>query len=214
MSYDFVRTVTTADNPDPNEENNEGVTAGSTPPPPTADLSLQKLGPSVATANSDVTYTITLTNGGPNDAVNATLDDTLPGTMTFVSESHPVGFNCTSPAAGAGGTISCAAQVPLPPGNYTFTIVGHIPAATPNGTTYDNTVTAKADNDPNPDNNQGVVETTVDATNASVVKTGPATATASRGTSTGAPRPPRARPSTRRSTKRWIRRRSPLLTMC
>jgi uncharacterized repeat protein (TIGR01451 family) len=49
-----------------------------------ADLSVSKSGPAQAAAGSDVAYTITVFNLGPDDAPNATLFDTVPGGMTFV----------------------------------------------------------------------------------------------------------------------------------
>ena len=62
---------------DPNDENNSGVAVTSTPPPPQADVAITKSGPANAIANTDVTYTITLTNLGPGDASTVSWSDAL-----------------------------------------------------------------------------------------------------------------------------------------
>ena len=51
----------------------------------TADISVGKTGPGTATAGSNVTYTITLTNIGTDPATTITLTDPIPQGMTFVS---------------------------------------------------------------------------------------------------------------------------------
>jgi large repetitive protein len=165
---------------DSNEENDTASIATTTPFPPQADLQVMKVGPSSATPDSDVSYTITLVNGGPGTATNVTLNDTLPGTMTFVSFSQDAGvpLSCTPPAVGAGGTLTCTAAS-FPAGETaTLTLTGHIPADTQSGTTFDNTVTVASDNDPNDDNNQATTALVVSSVDVSVVKTGPANATA------------------------------------
>src|ERR1700733_4023534 len=64
-------------------------------------------GPSTINAGANITYIITLTNGSIISATNALVEDSLPGTMTFVSVDAP-GFSCTTPSVGAGGTIVCS----------------------------------------------------------------------------------------------------------
>ncbi len=66
-----------------NEENNSAVVITSTPPAPQADLSMSKTGPDLASADTDITYTLTALNAGPDAASNATVTDTLPGNLTF-----------------------------------------------------------------------------------------------------------------------------------
>jgi uncharacterized repeat protein (TIGR01451 family) len=112
-------------------------------------------------ADSDVTYTITVTNGGPDPAANATLNDPLPGNLAFVSLSSPVGWLCTTPAVGSGGTVNCTnSSLPLTNGQ-TFTLVVHVPMETPAGTSYSNTATVSTTtSDANSEN---------DASNASTI---------------------------------------------
>src|ERR1700731_1695532 len=75
----------------------------------TSDLSVSKTGPNGATANSDVTYTIEVTNFGPDDSDTATLYDPLPAGTTFVSMTQNSGptWSCTDPGVGNSGAVNC-----------------------------------------------------------------------------------------------------------
>ncbi|HEX7830959.1 MAG TPA: hypothetical protein VF787_14985 [Thermoanaerobaculia bacterium] len=173
--------TTTSATPDDNEENNSGVASTSTPPPPQAELFVQKVGPSASGADSDVTYTITVGNNGMDDADFVNWEDTLPGTMTFVSLTQNSGptFSCTNPGAGNGGTITCSIN-PLPTGTTaTFTLVGHIPAGTPSGTEFTNDAEISSETfDPNDNNNTTTTTLIVSAVDIAVTKTGDATVNA------------------------------------
>ena len=72
-----------------------------------ADMGVSKTGPDQAAAGANVSYTIEVLNVGPDDAGTATLTDPLPSGMTFVSLSSPTGWNCSTPAVGSNGTVSC-----------------------------------------------------------------------------------------------------------
>ena len=71
-----------------------------------ADLSLSKSAPASAAANTDITYTLTTLNVGPDDATGASVTDPLPAGLTFVSLSSPGGWSCITPAVGSGGTVT------------------------------------------------------------------------------------------------------------
>src|SRR6185503_12282435 len=75
-----------------------------------ADLFVTKSGNATASAGSNVTYTITLTNLGPDAAGAVTLDDSLPGGVTFVSflQNSGPSFTCSTPTVDATGTVSCS----------------------------------------------------------------------------------------------------------
>jgi uncharacterized repeat protein (TIGR01451 family) len=173
--------TTTSTTPDDNSENDSSVAGTSVSGGNQADVSIVKTGPNSAPANSDVSYTITVTNGGPNDATNVSWTDTLPAgsptsPMTFVSFTQNSGptFNCGVPSA----TTTCTiATLPLS-ATATFTFVGHIPNGTASGTTYTNQVTMTSDNDPNPDNDASATALTVSSVDVGVTKSGPATAVA------------------------------------
>jgi uncharacterized repeat protein (TIGR01451 family) len=166
---------------DPTDENNSAATSTTVSGLMEADLGVTKSGPNVAAPDTDVAYTITVTNAGPDPAQMVTLDDTLPGTMTFVSLTQNSGpaFSCTTPMAGTGGTVSCSGATLNSGAVATFTLVGHIPSGTASGTFYSNTSTVMTTtNDPNSDNNSDVTGLTVTTIDVSINKTGPAMATA------------------------------------
>ena len=168
-----------SDTPDPLSENNSAATATSTPFPPQADIFVTKSGPTSAGPGTNVTFTITLTNPSTNAAQMVTLQDTLPGTMTFVSwNPNPGPMTCTTPAPGGGGTINCSTAVMAAGASFTYTLVGQIPTGTPSGTVFSNTATISSSNDPNTENNSGTDAVTVSLVDVSVTKIGPATVTA------------------------------------
>ena len=156
---------------DPDGDNNL-ASASVTVPIPQADVGVQKVGPDSAAPNTDVSYTITVNNSGPDAADSVSLTDTLPGTMTFVSiiqNSGPV-FSCSGSS-----TVTCSI-LSLPAGTTaTFTLTGHIPAGTASGTVFTNVAhVTTTTNDPNPDNNNSLTELTVVTSDLAVTKTGPA----------------------------------------
>lgn len=165
---------------DPNDENNSGIAVTSTPPPPFADLFVNKSGPQSASPDSDVVYTISLTNAGPDAASNVLIEDTLPATMTFVSLAQNSGpaLTCTTPAVGGGGDVECSAAAFPADATATFTLTAHIPADASAGASFTNTAIVSSDNDETEENNSSTVTTTVSSVDVSVVKTGPATANA------------------------------------
>ncbi|MEO7432027.1 MAG: hypothetical protein ABIR62_08380 [Dokdonella sp.] len=71
-----------------------------------ANLSVQKLGPASVSPGANVTYTLTVTNAGPDTAINAVLNDPTPAGLTFVSASTPcaAGFPCVLGDIVSGGS--------------------------------------------------------------------------------------------------------------
>ena len=68
-----------------------------------ADLTLTKTdSPDPVTAGSTLTYTLSVTNNGPDDATDVTLTDTLPAGVTFDSATPDQG-TCNE----AGGIVTC-----------------------------------------------------------------------------------------------------------
>jgi uncharacterized repeat protein (TIGR01451 family) len=120
----FTLTVTVADGADSGNVTNSasvasatgdpdgGDTSGSAPAitlgPAIADLSITKTtGATAAPAGSTISYTITVTNAGLDAAEDVEVTDVLPAELLFVSITEPAGFDCTTPAVGANGTITC-----------------------------------------------------------------------------------------------------------
>ncbi|MBO9664651.1 CARDB domain-containing protein [Dokdonella sp.] len=146
--------------PDPSNNQDDVDTAVGTP---MADLVVEKTGPAGATPGTQVTYTLTVTNNGPDDAVDATLDDPTPPGLSFVSATPPcaAGFPCDL------GTLADGASAIV---TVTFAVDA--------GATGDlvNTATAGSDTpDPDPSNNEDSVTIPVTPqANLAAVKTGPA----------------------------------------
>ncbi|MBI3811886.1 MAG: DUF11 domain-containing protein [Nitrospirae bacterium] len=89
---------------DPSMANNS-ATAGTTvsaPPPPSADLAMVMTdSPDPVTVGNNLTYSITVTNNGPDTAISTTVTDTLPSGATFVSSTSDQG-SCSGT-----GTVTC-----------------------------------------------------------------------------------------------------------
>lgn len=145
-------------------EGDETGSASSTVGPPEADLSILKTGtPEFVPQDSDLTYTITVVNGGPGDASTVLLTDALPAGVTFQSLSAPVGWTCTTPAVGDAGEVSCSIPS-LAPGNAVFTLVVHVDASLPSGTVLLNTAIVSSQTpDTTPEDGNATSITTVGA---------------------------------------------------
>ena len=129
-------------------------------PQPGADLQVTKTDrPDPVTAGGTVTYTVTVTNRGPERATNVQLQDTLPPGTVFVSSNSTRG-NCGQPAAGTGGALvlTCNLGALDPNESATVTIV----VRTRNPGTLTNTARVSSrQTDPATTNNLAVETTTV-----------------------------------------------------
>ncbi len=117
---------------------------------PQVDLAITKTnGVTSVDAGSPTTYTITVTNPGPSDAVGATVADTFPAVLTGVTWtcSASAGSSCTAgPTAGnindvvtvrAGGTLTYSATGTVS-GTATGTLSNTATVTAPGGTTDTN----------------------------------------------------------------------------
>lgn len=75
--------------------------------PKFADLAVTKTAPATVKASNNFSYTLQVTNNGPQSATNVVVSDPLPAGIVFQSISVPIGFSCTTPAVGSNGTVSC-----------------------------------------------------------------------------------------------------------
>jgi len=175
-----VANVSVPDGIDPNEENNSAVSTAQVPNAQAADVGLTMTGPSAASPDDDVAYAITITNGGPDAAADATFTTTLPGDMTFVSLQQTAGpaLSCTTPPGGSGGSVSCQSASLAAGSTVTLTLTGHAPAGTPSGTEYSISghVTTSSF-DPNPENDDATVTFNLSASDLAATIDGPASAT-------------------------------------
>lgn len=108
------------------------------------DVSVTKSGPFQAAAGTNITYTVSVINRGPDDAQNVVLTDGVPGNTTFVSESQISGpaASCTNPSAGSGsGATVCTIGTLAAGASSVFSITYAINSATPEETEITNTAT-------------------------------------------------------------------------
>jgi uncharacterized repeat protein (TIGR01451 family) len=134
-----------------------------------ADLAVTNAGvPNPVVPGNNITYTQTVTNNGPFDAVNAVFTEVVPANTTFVSitpsGAGAAGWSCATTA----GVITCKdADVPSgAPGVTTFTVVVMVNLGTTTGTQITDTDSVTSGtNDPNLANNSATVVTIVGAAN-------------------------------------------------
>jgi uncharacterized repeat protein (TIGR01451 family) len=113
---------------------------------PSANLAITKtIDDATIAQGADAVYTLTLTNNGPSAAANVTVLDALPAGMRFVSLAAPASFDCTTPAVGSGGSVTCSI------------------AALPNASVVTFTLTVRATTTGTRVNTAGVTSTTPDA---------------------------------------------------
>ena len=161
----IVTNVATASSETPEgNQGDETGSASSTVGPPEADLSLLKSGtPDFVPQDSDLTYTITVINGGPGDASTVLLSDLLPKGVTFQSLVAPAGWDCLTPPVGGTGEVTCTVPT-LAPGNAVFTLVVHVDPSLPTGTVLLNSAVVSSQTpDPTPENGNATSFTTVGA---------------------------------------------------
>jgi uncharacterized repeat protein (TIGR01451 family) len=138
-----------------------------------ADLAVtNSAAPNPVTAGGNITYTQTVTNAGPLDAVNATASEQIPANTTFqsiaISGADATGWSCTTPAVNGTGTIHCTnPDVPAgASGTATFTVVVNVNPGTASGTQIADTISvASGTNDPNLANNSATAVVIVAAAN-------------------------------------------------
>jgi uncharacterized repeat protein (TIGR01451 family) len=127
---------------------------------PDANLSTTNAdAPDPAVQGATITYTQTITNNGPDAAVNAALTETLPASITFQSIVAPAGFTCTTPAVGSSGAITCTIASLASGVTGTFTLVTNVVA--PSGTVSLTTTVSSDTFDPDGANNTATATTTI-----------------------------------------------------
>jgi uncharacterized repeat protein (TIGR01451 family) len=111
---------------------------------PGADLSITKTdGQTTAVAGQPITYTIAVSNAGPNAANAATVADELPAAITGVSWTC-VGANGASCTASGSQNIDDTANLPVG-GTATYTVTGTVSESATGSLRNTATVTAPAD---------------------------------------------------------------------
>ena len=140
--------------PDPEPANDDASV--STQVAGSADLSIVKSGPSNVIARDSLTYTLVVSNAGPDAAVAVEVEDTLPAGVAFVSAAGDgwactaqgdVSVSCTRPTLASGSTAP------------TITVVVRAPAVA--GPIVNTASVASATADPTPDDNSSSAPTVV-----------------------------------------------------
>jgi uncharacterized repeat protein (TIGR01451 family) len=149
----FSTTATvTSTTPDPSDNDNSFAVDVIIQPSSDFTIALTA-SPNPVNAGTNLTWTMTVTNNGPSTAVNASADLPLPTPTTFVSFAASPGWSCTTPPAGANGTISCSLTSTMNSGiSATITVVSHVPSSLAAGTTLSSTATVSSPNDSIPAN--------------------------------------------------------------
>ncbi len=112
--------------PDPNPGNNSASVNVTVPP--SADLAIAKTGPAQPTPGPE-SFTLTVSNHGPDAASGVVVNDSLPSQFTATSATGP-GFSCTVPA-GPGGTVVCTrATLAVADGPQQITVSGTLAGGT------------------------------------------------------------------------------------
>lgn len=161
---------------DPNPGNNSATEPTTVANATDADLRVTKNEtPDPVLAGGLVAYAITVQNRGPAAATAVMLTDVVPAGTTFESLTVPGGWACSTPAVGAGGSVSCALASLASGATTVFDLRVRVDGATPAGATLNNTVTVgSATSDPDPSNNTDTEPTLVVASGSAdvaVVKT-------------------------------------------
>ena len=132
-----------------------------------ADLAVTNAGsPNPVIPGNNITYTQTVTNNGPLDAINADFSEAVPGNTTFQSLAVAAGWVCTTPAVGGTGNISCTNPDVANGAMGTFTLVVTVLPGTVSGTQITDTdAVTSGSSDPNLANNTATVVTLVAAAN-------------------------------------------------
>jgi len=127
-----------------------------------ADLSITKTdSPDAVLAGTNLVYTITAGNAGPNAAASASWSDTLPTGTTFVSLPVVAGWSCTTPAIGSGGTVTCS-NASFAVASDVFTLTVAVAPTVTVGTVLSNTATITASTpDPSGGDNSATATTDV-----------------------------------------------------
>lgn len=154
---DAVNSITVSSSlNDPNTANNSDTeTTAVEDEPESADISVTKAGsPNPATVNEELTYTVTVSNSGPDVAANVVLTDTLPTGAIFVS-ANPEQGTCDHVA----GVVTCSLDN-IAGGSDVVTTIIVIPTIP--GVASNNVTVVSDVDDPDPGDNSDTEDTDVD----------------------------------------------------
>ena len=157
---------------DPNCANNTASTNIVVASPTQADVSIVKsAAPEPVTLNTNLTYTLVVSNNGPAVAQNVSLSDNIPSTTTYVSSFTPQG-SCSTTAISVASPYPSTLQLNCTIGSIgvgaQVVVTVNVTAATfSSGSLTTNTATVTSStSDPNPANNTSSAVSTIQAATA------------------------------------------------
>ncbi|MBK8069170.1 MAG: IPTL-CTERM sorting domain-containing protein [Rhodanobacteraceae bacterium] len=141
VSNTLINAVVTAASDTPDSDPADNTSTTGTAVITTADLSMSLSDtPDPVTAGTQLSYTATLTNGGPSDAQNARFSVDIPAGTSLVAAT-PVGGSCTGST-----TVTCTWAGATAPGvNRSAAIVVAVPANVVDGSFLDASASAASD---------------------------------------------------------------------
>jgi uncharacterized repeat protein (TIGR01451 family) len=99
-----------------------------------ADVGITVSGPADSVdACTAATYTFTVVNNGPDDALDATASFPVPAGTTFQSLGAASGWTCTTPSVGGTGTVACARPTFAAGASSSFTLALRVNCSTSAG---------------------------------------------------------------------------------
>jgi uncharacterized repeat protein (TIGR01451 family) len=108
---------------DPNNANNN-VTVSTSYVAPHADMQVTASdSPDPVAPDGNITYTVNVTNAGPDATTNAHMSVILNNTLLWQSMTIPAGWTCPSLAVGHGASFTCTAATLATPTTSVFTVV-------------------------------------------------------------------------------------------
>ena len=156
--------------PDPDDSNNTDSTTVIVPA--TADLSIAKTGSPNPDQGTTTSYTLTVSNDGPDTAHGVAINDVLPSQFTATGASG-AGFSCVLPS-GPGGTVTCTSDAFAPTGGspVQITITGTVAAGTAGQSQADSVTISSNSDDPDLSNNTAAFDQVIGpAADLSITKT-------------------------------------------
>ena len=139
---------------------------------PVSDLAITKMDtPDPVTAGNNLTYTITVTNNGPDSCDQRFMERHVACRARLSFRCHrSAGWTNTTPAVGAGGTVS-SSNPSFAVGSAVFTLVVQVDPSVTAGTVLSNTATVTSSTSDGMPNNQSATATTTVAASANLTIT-------------------------------------------
>jgi uncharacterized repeat protein (TIGR01451 family)/fimbrial isopeptide formation D2 family protein len=160
--------VSSATTVEPNTANNTDTATVTVDP--AADLTLAKTAPATVGAGDTLTYTLTATNHGPDDATGASIADTLPDGVVFDSADA----GCTA----AGQSVTCAVGAIANGASAVRHVTVRVPVVLGGQAITNNASVSATEADPDPANAASASTQVGPAADLSISQTGPKSVTA------------------------------------